>query len=137
METTFPHDQAALLASHARRVGLAARDLAVFTETDHDLLAECGFEVGALEVKMALFGGAPARIAAAAAEAAAAGRNVRIRSEDMDALSRLEGLLTLAGARMTMRIAAIDSEQSQTGLTQLGSIIGLASGAVGLIKSIF
>jgi hypothetical protein len=137
MDASFSPDQAALLAGHVHRVAMAARELAHFSETDPDIVAECGLEVSSLEARMALSGGAPARIAAAAADAAASGRNARVRSEDLDTMTRLEGVLALAGARMDTRIAAIDAEQSQMGLAKLGSLIGFATGAVGLVKSIF
>lgn len=137
MDATFPPDQAAFLAGHAKRLAAAASDLALFADTDPGLTAECGLEIGALEARMTLAGGATARVAAAAEHAAASMQNVRIKRDDLEALSRLEGVLALASARMATRIAAIDAEQSQMGLAQLGSIIGFATGAVGLVKSIF
>jgi hypothetical protein len=49
----------------------------------------------------------------------------------------LEGVLALGAARIGLKVAAMQAAEGQEGMAKLGSIIGLATGAVGLIKSIW
>lgn len=137
MNMTFPPEHASFFRQSATSLGRAARELALFGEVDPELARECGIEVGALEARTILSGGAPARIATAADEALRTGRSVSVTRDDVEALSRLNAVVALNSSRIGIQMAALAAAESQDRMAQLGSMIGLATGAVGLIKSIF
>lgn len=137
MNVSFGPDVAARLAEKAAYVYMAGRELALFGEAEPWLAAQCGVEIGALEARTLLAGGAASRVGSLAQEAAGAGRPVVLAAEDLEALSRLEGVLALSSSRIGQAIAMLDSREKSSGLDNLGSVIGLATGAVGLFKSLF
>jgi hypothetical protein len=128
--------EASLLGEKAAALEMSARTLSAFAEQDPETAAECGVEVNALEARTILSGGAAARISGKCAGAARSGRPVQVDSADLEALGRLEGVLALGASRIGQKVAALDAAHSQEGMAKLGSIIGLATGAVGLWKSI-
>lgn len=129
--------EAQLLGQKALDLGLSAHEFAAFAAQDPGLAGECGIEVNALEARTILSGGACARLAGKCSEAGKTGRPVQVDTGDIEQLSRLEGVLALGSARIGLKVAAFDAAQGQEGMAKLGSIIGLATGAVGLIKSIW
>lgn len=137
MNVSFGPDVAGRLAEKAAYVQMAGKELALFGEAEPWLAAQCGVEIGALEARTLLSGGAATRIGRLAGEAAAAGAPVVLAAEDLEALSRLEGVLALSSSRIGQAIAIMDAREQSSGFDNLGSVIGLATGAVGLIKSIF
>lgn len=137
MNVSFGPDVAGRLAEKAAYVQMAGKELALFGEAEPWLAAQCGVEIGALEARTLLSGGAATRIGHLAGEAAAAGAPVVLAAEDLEALSRLEGVLALSSSRIGQAIAIMDAREQSSGFDNLGSVIGLATGAVGLIKSIF
>lgn len=132
----FAPEYGPLLAQ--RTVGLAAsaRELALFGETDPDMAGACGVEVCALEARSLLAGGVLSRISAAAAAAVQKRTSVVLAAEDVETLSRLEAVVSLGSSRIDLKLAALNAEASQAGLANIGSMIGLATGVVGFIKSV-
>ena len=127
----------------AETLGLAAQDLAGraqalvrFAEADPDLALAAGVEVSALEAKTILSSGAPGRVAGAAAGAGRSGQAV-IAPADFQAIGRLEALLFSSDQRLGQRMAQLDQARASSPYENLGSMIGLATGAVGLLRSIF
>lgn len=137
MNVTFTPDQAGVLGERAERLGAGAQEFARLGENDPYLAAECGVEVGSLEARQLLSGGALQRISMAARESLKTGHPAQMAGSDLDTLSRLEGVVALGSSRIGIKMAAMDAEKQQEGLAKLGSFIGLATGAVGLYKSIF
>jgi hypothetical protein len=138
VDLTFGPQDSWILAERAGRLSMGARELAAFVDSEPGLAAECGVEVGALEARSILAGGAPARVAARATETARTGRSVPVPQVDMEALSRLEVVLAQSAMRIGTGIATLDAAQarSESGMERLGSIIGLAGAAVGLARSL-
>ena len=104
----------------------SARELVAFADGDPGLAAKAGVEVAALEAKMLL--GDPSL------------QNLHSRVlgyPDLEKLQRLEGLVTLSSNRMGACISAMDAEVSGKTVNNLGQIISLAGGAIGIVKSIF
>jgi hypothetical protein len=137
MDVTLSPREARVLSEVVLRVEKGAWELSRFEDTEPGLAGECGIEVGALEARTILSGGSLGRLKEAARSVMETGRPVVVRREDLETLSRLEGVLSLADARISVKVAAISAGESQEGMLKLGSIIGLATGAVGLWKSIF
>ncbi len=137
MNVPFGPEAAVRLAQKAAYVQMAGSDFALFGETEPFLVASSGLEVSALEARILLSGGAPARVAEAAGRAVLHGTPVTVDAADLEAVARLEGILTVAAARLGQAISQIDSQTQSSGLETLGSAIGLATGAIGLIKSLF
>lgn len=137
MNVSFGPDVARRLAEKAAFVQMAGRELALFGETEPWLAAQCGVEIGCLEARTILSGGSAMRVGSLSWEAAESGRPVVLAAEDVEALSRLEGVLSISSARFSQAIATLDARmQSQGSLVEsLGSVIGVATGVVGLIKS--
>jgi len=137
MNITLAPQEAALLGQKALDLGLSGHELAAFAAQDPGLAGECGVEVNALEARTILGSGACSRLAGKCSEAARTGRPVQVDAGDLEQLGRLEGVLALGAARINLKIAAMQAAEGQEGMAKLGSIIGLATGAVGLIKSIW
>jgi hypothetical protein len=131
-----PRD-AALLGQKAVDLSLSAQELAAFAVQDPGMANECGVEVNALEARTILGSGICHRLAGKCIDAVKAGRTIQVDAADLEQLSRLEGVLSLGSARISLKIAAFDAAQGQEGMAKLGSIIGLATGAIGLVKSIW
>lgn len=137
METlSLAPGQAAALGVHAERIEGAAHELALFGEREPVLCGECGCDVPSLEARTILSGGAPNRIAEAARHSALSGTPMAVTRSDLDALSRLEGVVMLGSSRIGFKMASLDAEDKQSGVTQLGGLIGLATGVAGLVKTI-
>ena len=107
-------------------VVLAARELVSFADEHPALAARAGVEVLALEARMALQAG---RLSV--------GRTHALGVRELVAFERLDGIVALASSRMGECVAAIDREMSGQGIESIGRIIGLAGGAIGILKSIF
>lgn len=138
MNVSFGPDVARRLAEKAAFVQMAGRELAHFGESEPWLAAQVGVEIGALEARTILAGGSAVRVGQEAEEAAMSGRAVVLAAEDLEALSRLEGVLATSSARMSQAIATLDARAQGPGIMDsLGSVIGLATGAVGLFKTFF
>jgi len=125
-------EQAQLLSAQVERIAMAASELGRFGETEPDLAGSCGVEARTL-----LSGGYLQRIAAAAADAVRNRRPATLAAEDVEGLARLEGAVALGSSRIGMKMAALEAESSQEGIAKFGGLLGLATGAVGLYKSIF
>lgn len=132
MDLIVPSSHAASLGRRAQDAETAARELVRFGETDPDLAADCRVDLGSLEARIILSGGACRRIAEAAGRQAGT-----VRAEDLDVLARLEDVVARSRDRIGVRLAAMDAAQAAAPIETLGSIIGFATTAVGLIKSIF
>jgi hypothetical protein len=136
MNLPLDPEKAAILVDRTVRLAGSARELALFGETDPFLASECGVELGALEARMILSSGAVDRIARAASEAIQSGRTATISADDIEALSRLEGVVSLGSSKIELKMAAMDASASQEPITRITNLLGLAGGAYGLIKSI-
>jgi hypothetical protein len=143
VDFTLSPREAAVLSEVSERAVKGAWELSRFRETDPGLAGACGIEVNALEARTILDGGAIGRLKAAAA-ASLSGRPTIVRGADLDQLSRLEGVLALGASRIQVKLAEIDAaEAASAGMAgretaeKIGTLIGLATGAVGLWKSIF
>lgn len=137
MRTTFDPRTAALLAERATAIQGAALELAALGEVDPGLAGECGVEVCSLEARTILSGGGPSRVIQMAAEAAQRGQLVSIPTVDLEALSRLEAVTALGSSRITLKLAALDAAAAEGPKATIQSLMGLASGAVGLWKTFF
>lgn len=137
MKTNFDPASAARLAERAEAIQASAQELAALGERDPGLAGACGVEVCALEARTILFSGAPARVAKSAAQAAGMGQIASIEISDMQALSRLEAVVSLGSSRIDLKMASMDAEAAQHPTAMLGSALGLASTAFGLFKSFF
>lgn len=136
MNILFGPEDAARLAEAAAKVAGAAREIALFGEMDPDLAGECGVEVCALEARTILSGGAPARVLGWASESLRMRRPMTVPEADVGALRRLEEVVALGSSRIRLRLAAFEAESAQEGLARIGGILGLASSAYGLLKSV-
>lgn len=138
MNVSFGPDVARRLAEKAAFVQMAGRELSLFGETEPWLAAQVGVEIGALEARTLLAGGSAVRVGQAAEEAAMSGRPVVLAAEDLEALSRLEGVLAISKSRIDHAVGQLDARMQAPGIMDsLGSVIGLATGAVGLFKTFF
>jgi hypothetical protein len=129
--------EASRLGARAETIEKAARVFALFGEEDPALAAACGVEIGSLEARTLLSGGAGRRIASAASESVRAGRQLVLGAEDLEALSRLEAVVALGSARIALQISALDEAEGRSGMGRIGDMIGMVTGAVGLYKAIF
>jgi hypothetical protein len=137
MNVVLGPSEAVQLAEKAAALDGAARELCNFVDSDPSLAGECGVEVNAVEVRTLLMAGAPSRIFAGATQAVKFGRRMEVSTSDLEQLSRLEGVISLSASRIALKSAAMDAAQGQEGMAKLGSIVGLATGAVGLVRSFF
>ncbi len=120
-----------MISAESREVGTrlegvvqSAHELVAFAEGDPALAAKAGVEVAALEAKMLL--GDPAL------------RNIQSKNlgyQDFEKLERLEGIVTMASYRMGDCISAMDAEESGRTVNNLGQIISVTGGAIGILKS--
>ena len=128
---TFSGDRAGALITKGKALGDAAWALVGLHETEPDLAATAGVEVAALEARGILEGGAVERVEASLN----AGRQASV--VDVEAISRLEGILSVSEARIGACMGAIDAQQAPVSVEKVAGFIGLATGAVSLIRSIF
>lgn len=135
--TTFDPRSASILAERSAFIEGSGAVLAALGEADPGLAGECGVEVCSLEARTILATGAPGRVAALAGEAARTGKPVAVSPGDLESLSRLEAVVALGSSRIQLKLAALEAEAAQEPRAQLGSLIGLATGAVGLWKAFF
>lgn len=124
------------LAAVAEKLSAAAEELCQFNDGEPGLSGACGLETAALEARLILSGGACSRLSTAA-NAVLEGRRAEVRLSDVSALSRLETVLSLGEERIGAKLAEIDAAQQVDVTERIGSFVGLASGVVGLVKSIF
>lgn len=127
---------AAHLAQKTAHLILAGRELSAFGEEDPALAGECGVEICSLEARTILSSGAPLRVAQLAGEAATTRRQVTVSSQDLETLSRLEAVVAMGSSRIGLKLATLDASSAQEPMARLGSLIGLVTGAAGLIKTI-
>ena len=137
MRTTFDPRSAALLAKHAARIQGSGHELAALGEADPELAGDCGVEICSLEARTILASGAPARVVAMAGEAARRGQPTSIETADMEAVSRLEQVVSLGSSRIALKLSALEAQAAQEPTVRMGSLMGLATGAVGLFKTFF
>ena len=125
------------LGARAIDLGARAEALAQFADADPDLAQGAGVEVSALEAKSILAGGFIDRVVATSLGSARSGRHASLAASDFQAVTRLETLLESSDRRIAARLAAYDAQEARSGIEGIGSVIGLATGAVGLLRSIF
>lgn len=136
MNLTLNPGTAAQLAEKTAQLIGAGRALASFGEEDPSLAGECGVEICSLEARTILAAGAPYRVSSLAGESARQGRPVTIATQDLEAVSRLEAVVSMGSSRIGLKMATLDASESAEPMTKLGSMIGLATGAAGLIRSL-
>jgi hypothetical protein len=129
-------EQADFLSGRAARIAASAHWLGEFGETDPDLAGACGVEVCALEARTLLGSGLVQRVQAAAEEALRYRRPVLLAGDDLEGLARLEAAVALGSSRIGIRLAAMEAEAGQEGLSKFGGLLGLAGSVWGLMKSI-
>jgi hypothetical protein len=127
---------AARLAEKTAQLILAGRELSSFGEEDPTLAGECGVEICSLEARTILSSGAPSRVAVLAGDAARSRRQVTVSSQDLETLSRLEAVVAMGSSRIGLKLATLDASASQEPMAKLGTMIGMATGAVGFIRSL-
>jgi hypothetical protein len=137
MLTTFDPRTASLLAERAYSIQVSAAELAGLGEHDPGLAGDAGVEICALEARVLLASGAPERVRGAAQEAARVGRPAQISASDLEALSRLEAVVAMGSSRIGLRLASMDAEAAQVPAVSMGNMVGLATGAIGFIRSFF
>ena len=122
-------EEASFLASQARALAVAARAVIAFVEAEPELASRAAVEVPALEARAILGRGAVGRILS--------GSHQGVLAADFDDVSRLEGVMALADAR----IEAFEASLSQAGdgvqIGRLSEVLGIASTAVGLLNTVF
>ncbi len=136
MNLTLNPGTAAQLAEKTAHLIGAGRELGSFGADDPALAGECGVEICSLEARTILAGGAPERVAAVAWEGARVRRPITISSQDLEAISRLEAVIAMGSSRIEQKLASMDASASAEPMAKLGSLIGLATGAAGFIRSL-
>lgn len=136
MRHTLGPEIAARLGEKTARLIGAGQELSVFGEMDPELAGECGVEICSLEARTILNTGAPFRVLSQAAESARTRRALALSSDDLEAVSRLEAVVAMGSSRIGMKLASLDATAVQEPMARLGNLIGFATGAVGLIKSL-
>lgn len=134
MNLQFGPGQGEAVARRAEALAGAAMAVVQLDEEDPELSSACGVEVCALEARTVLGSGVLGRVAAAASEARR-GRPFVLSSEDVQALDSLARAVSRADTRIGLKRAALDAEASQEGIARFGGLLGLATGAVGFVKS--
>ncbi|HXX94587.1 MAG TPA: hypothetical protein VEN81_13210 [Planctomycetota bacterium] len=135
MNVSFGPDMARVLAEKAKHVHMAGRELALFGENEPWLASDAGIEIGSLEARTILSSGATARVFEAADSAARSGKTVSLMAGDVEALSRLEGVLASASAKIAQKQAMLEAQESP--MAKVGQVLGLAATAIGVIKQVF
>lgn len=125
------------LADAVARMESGAGDLCRFAEEEPDLASQAGVEAYALEARGILAGGAPRRVCLSAGECARMGVQARVGRADLDAVERLEGILAASASRLSHRAAALEAAERRAPLEGIGAAVGLANGALGLVRAIF
>ena len=121
-------EDASFLAARARALGVAARTLVSFAESEPELAARAGVEIQALEARSILTRGALGRILS--------GAHLGIPREDLDDMSRLEAVTSVADDRIQALAGSISSQPEEAGVGKLTEVLGVASMAVGLFNSV-
>jgi hypothetical protein len=137
MNVSFGPDIARTLAEKAKHVHMAGRELALFGETEPFQASDCGVEIGSLEARSILSSGATARVFEAAEAASRTGKPVTLSTGDVEALSRLEGVLSMASSKIAQKQAMLEAADSP--MAKIGQVLGLAATAVnvlGIIKQV-
>lgn len=121
-----------MIPSHSQEVGVrlsgvlaSAQELSSFVDSNPTLASKAGVEVLALEAKMLSSDPALGRLG-----------NRAVSGEDLSKLQRLEGVVALSSQRMGECIASMDAEMSGRTVNNLSQIVGVAGGAIGLVKSL-
>lgn len=128
-------DMAGKLAQKTAYLIGAAQELSSFDEEDPVMAGECGVEICALEARTILSGGIPYRVLAKAQEAGRIRRPFMVPVSDLEAVSRLEAVVSMGASRIGHKIASLDAAIAQQPTNMIGNMIGIATGAIGLIKS--
>lgn len=137
MNVSFGPDMARVLAEKARHVHMAGRELALFGENEPWLASDVGIEIGSLEARTILSSGATARVFEASDSAARAGKTVTLMAGDVEALSRLEGVLASASSKIAQKQAMLEAQESP--MAKVGQVLGLAAAAanaIGMIRQV-
>jgi len=137
MNVSFSPEMARVLAEKAKQVHLAGRELALFGEREPFLASDCGIEIGSLEARTILSSGATGRVYEAADAAGRAGKPVVLAAGDVEAISRLEGVLAMASSKVAQKQAALESAEGP--IARIGQFLGLAATAanvIGMVKQI-
>lgn len=134
-QVQFGPEVARALAVKVRHVGMSGAELASFGEEEPALAAECGVEIAALEARTILAGAAADRIVASADQAARLGRPFMLYEADVRAMTRLEGVVSLASARIAQRYMALEGAQSN--VSKLGAVVNVVTGLAGLVRTFF
>jgi hypothetical protein len=103
----------------------SARELVAFSEREPILASRAGVEVLALEAKMLMRQGN------------LLGARRSLGRSDLGLLQRLDGIVSISNNRIGECIASMDHEMSGSAFESLSRIVGLAGGAIGIIRSIF
>lgn len=131
----FGPESAKALWLKVDQIRMAGAELSSFAEKEPFLAAQCGVELAALEARAILSNGAADRILGLANQGAQQRRPFAVLDQDMRAMGRLEGVVSLASTRIAQRYMATEAEGSSS--AKLGSVVSLVSGVVGLIKTFF
>lgn len=137
MTRNFSSEDAEILGRRALEIGEGAEALSRFAQESPELAQMAGVEVSALEARSILLSGAVQRVIQVALGSAQARRPASIGAADLESMTRLETVLALSGSRIGASVQSLDQQQARGGMDTLGSVIGLASGAIGLWKAIF
>lgn len=134
-QVEFGPDIARAFLAKIDQVRLAGAELASFGEAEPGLAAECGIEIASLEARTILGSRAADRILAAAQNSAQSGRSFMVQESDMRAMSRLEGVVSLASNRIAQRYMALEGANSN--VAKLGTVVNVVSGIAGLVRTFF
>jgi len=128
----FLPEDAAYLAAKAHGDAKAAKELVSFWSENPELAGKAAVEVLALEAKSILSGGAVERVIASAQS----GRPT-LRSENLDAVFRLDTIMAISSARLSGLEAALDGEESDAPIHRIGGFVSLAATVLGIVNTIF
>lgn len=136
-QTQFGPDAARALAAKADQIRMSGTVLTSFSEQEPHLAFECGVEMAAFEARGLLGSGAVDRVVAQALQGERTRRPFMVSDQDMKAIVRLEGVVSLAASRIAQKYMALEAENKQSSQVQLGSVISLVTGAAALYKTFF
>lgn len=128
----FSRDDATYLATKAHSATLAAKELVSFWSEEPELAGQASVEVLALEAKSILSSGAIERVL----EAAKSRRPV-MGVDDLDAIFRLDTIVSISAARLSSLESSMGDEESDRPMNRIGGIVSLAATVLGIVNTVF
>lgn len=128
----FSTEDASYLATKARGVTLAAKELVSFWSEEPELAGQASVEVLALEAKSILSSGAMDRVVGASRS-----RHPVMGVDDLDTVFRLDTIASISAARLAGLESSLEDEESDRPMNRIGGIVSLAATVLGIVKTVF